>query len=427
MRNPGVSSHEKAIEAVRLWRQTDDKSKANGKTEADTAAGELTASLVQHFLSFTIRPLFVKTNTNHSDSITAQARAKQKIGYEPRRYGNYEDESVTRPWKSPTESYALDLLRWCVKSLTPPLTGRYWPLLVPPLLTLLDDTDTKYKALGAEFLGNLLKATSPNMLARTGLPDVFRESLQPSLHYLPPLTPEAESVRLLCVAYPTIFTLFSAQYSSNNAMSGAVEKDDHAYDEAEARYKQALASLLHSNILPSFTHIEPHAVYPALTGMLLLSVRMVLERLGIDSTAQLIHVIPLLRGVLAEDSFAATTIVSLACMTEAARTLASVIANAWPRMREWRAEILGILCGAWLRLVEEAPSYSNKEDSEKAHKISELSDQLTRTRKLLVHALSTCGLGPDSDVASDTLSAVSIHDEIEALSMTDERLSGLFA
>lgn len=426
LRNPGVSSHEKAIEAVRLWRGIDDKGKTNGKAQVGAAAGELTASLAQYFLSLTIRPLFVKTSTNHSDSITAQARAKQKTGLELQRYGGYEDESVTRPWKSSGNSYALDLLRWCVKSLNAQLTERFWPLLVPPLLTLLDDTDTKYKALGAELLGDLLKATSPDMLSRTGLADVFRESLQPSLHYLPSLTPEAESVRLLSVAYPAMFLLLSVQYPPNRVVPGEPENEAYTPGEAETRHKQTLAGLLHGNILPSFTHIEPHAVYPALTGTLLVYVRTVLEKVGLDSVAQLIHIVPLLRGVLAENPFAATTSESLACMIEANHTLAVVVANAWPRMREWRAELLSILCGAWLRLVEEAPRNNGEENGEIACKISEVSRHLMKSRKVLVHALTAFRTDSGSDLNPEPSSTVPIHDEIEALVKADGRLRGLF-
>lgn len=87
-----------------------------------------------------------------------------------------------------------------------------WPLIIPPLLTLIDDEATEFKSKGCELLILLLKATHPDFLQRTGLGEVFQDAVMPSLSYLPTLTPETESLQLLRAAYPALLALAHVRY-----------------------------------------------------------------------------------------------------------------------------------------------------------------------------------------------------------------------
>ena len=63
----------------------------------------------------------------------------------------------------------------------------------------------------------LLKITPSSLLERTGLGDVFYNALIPCLSYLPTLTPEEESLRLLTAVYPTLVALVKTRFSTKNS------------------------------------------------------------------------------------------------------------------------------------------------------------------------------------------------------------------
>ena len=90
-----------------------------------------------------------------------------------------------------------------------------WPLLIPPLLALLDDETTAFKVKGCELLTHFLAITPPSVLQRTGLGQVFHEVLMPCLSYLPILTPEGESLFLLRVVYPALIILTRVRFSEH--------------------------------------------------------------------------------------------------------------------------------------------------------------------------------------------------------------------
>lgn len=56
-----------------------------------------------------------------------------------------------------------------------------------------------------------LRITPATLLQRTGLGEVFYDALMPCLSYLPTLTPEKESLRLLSAVYPALVSLIRAK------------------------------------------------------------------------------------------------------------------------------------------------------------------------------------------------------------------------
>lgn len=204
LRNPGITDPAAAIEEVRA------------KQDKGPNNGELTIALVDHFLRLTIRPLFAKAQT---PTVTAQGRRVTREVL-PKKYSNFElDEGETKPWKV-KDAYALDLLSWVVKSLDEKTVDGSWPLLVPPILTLIDDQDAAFKARGCELLRLLLNVTPPSLLARTGLGEVMEEAVMPCTAYLPNLTPEEQSYKLLSAAYPALLALADVRYPPDPGSEG---------------------------------------------------------------------------------------------------------------------------------------------------------------------------------------------------------------
>ena len=118
---------------------------------------------------------------------------------------------------------------------------QHWPLLIPPLLTVIDDEATVLKIKGCELLDVLMKVTPTDFLKRTGLGEVFEAALMPYLSYLPTLTPEEESIRLLNAVYPSLLLLAQTRFPA---------KDDGPFRQ------KALDKVMRVGILTGYRHVS---------------------------------------------------------------------------------------------------------------------------------------------------------------------------
>jgi len=330
-----------ALDVVMAWqlRQTTSPTVEGAIEEVRNKHGELTAVLIRHFLTLTIRPLFAKKQTRN---VTAQGRKVMSQPVLPGRFvGAEEDEEASRPWKS--DAFVVDILKWIVASLDSKLVEEFWPLLLPPILALLDDMEVKYKAVGCTLLSSLLGVTPPALLARTGLGPVFDDAITPCLSYLPTLTPEPESTLLLDAAYPALFTLTVVRFSPTTTASLQAHPAH-----VPSPYAQQLSHILHIQVLPSIDRmLESH---PAVLVTLLAHLSTLIAHLRTDTTAHLGDIVPMLAEILSMPFIAAYRPLPLA----AARTLQVLLANAWPRMWRWRGDVLSGLCAAWVRVSQES-------------------------------------------------------------------------
>lgn len=317
LRNPDVKDPSEAIEEVKKH-------------------GELTSALASHFLTLTIRPLFVKAKP---DNVTEQGRKKAAPELPAKMTSENSDDRITKPWKSEKDSFVLALLEWVVDSLDEKSTERVWPLLVPPILTLVDDWEVQHKRLGAELLHSLLRVTSPTLLSRTGLGSVFEDALMPCLTYLPSFTPEQDSIAILSTAYPALFTLTKTRFPRPTT--------DASEDNNRRNRVKALDTILRKGILHAYTHCGQ---YPGIARVLFLNLATLLNELGIDSVKHLQYTLPTLSESLTQAAKTRQAELLMATL----QALQAVIFKAWPRMVEHRVEAMKGLTVAWLLLNEEA-------------------------------------------------------------------------
>lgn len=307
LRNPSVTDPTEAIEAVKAHR-----------------AGELKNDLIRHFLKLTIRPLFLKAPP--PSNITPQGR---KLASEPlpRKLGIKAME--TPAWKLPKEGYVIDILRWVVANLEGKIVGEVWPLVVPPLMTLLDDWEMSFKAKGAELVGGLMRVVEPELLARTGLGEVFGEALMGCLVYLPPTSDEGEAIQLLGAVYPALVALARVRYSA-----AAADGDEKLSPQDIQRQRtKFLDKILRDGILYGITHCNTH---PKILILLFEQLALFLDELGIESVKHIKHSLPLLSETLSHPLGTA----SLPMLQRATEALQALIRNCWPRMGEYRGEVL---------------------------------------------------------------------------------------
>ncbi|KAH0209330.1 poly A polymerase C-terminal region-like protein, partial [Aureobasidium melanogenum] len=298
--NPGKKDTAEAIEEVRI---------AKGQSPTP---GELTSDLMTFFLQLTIRPLFSKTQTQQ-----------------------FERSQDEKTWKG-RDSYALDLLRWVIVAADTELVEKNWHAILPPLLSLLDDIDTEYKAQGCELLKLLLDKTPPTLLKRTGLGDVFEEALMPCLGYLPTLTPEDESARLLAIAYPALISLSNAFGNSSTTSNSQIQ----------SRRITLLDNLVRKGVLMTFTYCPEHAKITTVTTTNLTAI---LTSLGLDSIKHLPFILPMLSSILTHPFVTASSPLLLS----AVQALQAIILNTWPRMHVHKHEVLKCVTVPWIRMQEE--------------------------------------------------------------------------
>ena len=388
LRNPENTDPEEAVKQVRLSQEGQEQKK-----------GELTKDLIHHFLGLTIRPLFAKTQ--HPTSITPQGR-KRTTEAPPSRIGDHmmEDESQTKPWKG-QESYALDLLEWVLHSLPDANTvEKNWGLLVPPLLTIVDDFDHDMKARGCIMLKLLLNSTPPQLLARTGLGDVIEEAAMPCLSYLPTLTPEDESIKLLSAAFPTLLTLSRGRYVEGPPRTNTNRKtQNHASGDLfrktpEERKIHFLDTLTREGILSGFAHAGEHVrVAETLFEQLI----PLIQELGIEFVKHLKEILPFITNVLSNPFGAAYPPLLMAAI----KALQTVMYNCWPRAAFWRTEILKGITLCWLRIADE--DRSNKE-------LLAVEEELQKTVQILATAVSQ-----EIDIDEDFQQLMSADDRLERL------------
>ncbi|KEQ65792.1 poly A polymerase C-terminal region-like protein [Aureobasidium melanogenum CBS 110374] len=300
LRNPGKKDTAEAIEEVRV-----------AKDQSPTP-GELTSDLMTFFLQLTIRPLFAKTQTQQ-----------------------FERNQDEKTWKG-RDSYALDLLRWVIVAADTGLVEKNWHAIVPPLLSMLDDIDTEYKAQGCELLKLLLDKTPPTLLKRTGLGDVFEEALMPCLGYLPTLTPEDESARLLAVAYPALISL-------SNAFE---DPSITSISQTQSQRLKLLDNLIRKGVLMTFTYCPEHAKITTVTTTNLTAI---MTSLGLDSVKHLPFILPMLSSILTHPFVTASPPLLLSSVL----ALQAIILNTWPRMLVHKHEVLKCVTVPWIRMREE--------------------------------------------------------------------------
>lgn len=358
--NPDIADTQGAIDAVRNVYDAPSSSKnpAQGKLNGEHGrqnGGELHQRLIDHILRLIIRPLFAQTKTQHSSSITPAGSQRQMLSQMQRSSVETDAEAAeTRPWKDVKNEYALDLLDWVARSLDFRLVHQHWGILVPTILSLVDDVDVRFKARGCRLLKEMLGCTTSTLLASTGLGDVFKQALTPCLSYLPTLTPEEESILLLDAAYPALLALASARYGPQHP-SPHHNQTAH-FDPSGKLYIANLAGIIHEHLLPSLSHISSSASssvfdtpHPRLTASLLTHLTHTITQSGQHTISQLSHLVPLLASIL-QNPFAASGAPQI--LSSASSAMQTVVANAWPRVWRWRAEIAGGLGAAYITVIE---------------------------------------------------------------------------
>lgn len=126
--------------------------------------------------------------------------------------------------------------------------SQQWPLFIPVLLTLLDDGTTRVRSMGLHITKEFLTKFPDNILHDTGLASVFEDAILPTLHFLPTITPEDESIQLLSPAYKSLLVLAGK-------LNARVKPAPNISRTPRARL---LDSILRDGVLSAYYHAKEH-------------------------------------------------------------------------------------------------------------------------------------------------------------------------
>ncbi len=144
-----------------------------------------------------------------------------------------------------------------------------WPLIIPPLLALIDDSSTKYKAKGCNSLAMFLQKCPSLLLERTGLGDIFENAAMPCLMSLPSLTEEADSLQLLKAAYPALISLALVRFPGEKHQPARVK---------------ALDKILRNGILKGYAYAGEHI---KIAELFVSEMAVLVNELGVESVKHL--------------------------------------------------------------------------------------------------------------------------------------------
>lgn len=375
-------------------------------SDGDDESTALSPDYLHRLLSTIIKPLF---SVLKNPALSASGRKNLLPTPDPTgsRFDAFSSlDEASKPWKF-AAPWSVSLLIWIVFGYGAlperdryPALEAHFPLLVPPLLSLIDDDAAICKAQGCvlleHFASYLAQNSRSNLFERTGLADVFIDTLVPNMSLLPTLTPEDESLLVLGTLYPAFRASIQARFPATPNSTISPQSPSPTSLFALTPRQKALNTLLRHGILHSFPYtLDSH---PKLTALLLNELALTLSLLGIDAVRYLRDIIPLSQKVLTNPFALAarqpgreTITAGLRCLratlracgdririsselpesksgtdvgegaeTEA-KAKAEVEAQGHYRRRGWAVEILRICIACWLLVV------ADDEDEREGH------------------------------------------------------------
>ncbi|PSS02219.1 hypothetical protein BD289DRAFT_254770 [Coniella lustricola] len=323
--------------------------------------------LVETILKGYLRPMFSKSKPN---TITQSGRkAEFPDEHDPHRALEVENSEV-KPWKY-ADHRAIAVLAWAVNEAEEELISKQWPLFIPVLLTLVDDGSTRVRAPGLAILCAFLLKFPSNILRDTGLTSVFEDAILPTLHFLPSLTPEEESIQLLDPAYTALLTL--AKKTDAKASSGQ-------YAGTRTTKSQLLDKILRDGIFSAYFHAKEHI---RIVKVLCLHMSNIIHEMGIHAVKHLKDLIPMHSEIMT-NPFAPLAPDTLRAALE---SLHAILTNCWPRLSTpaYQDELIKMLVVCFINIEEES-----KDD------LVDIKKSIIKTAAIFMTASKTADKGGDN-------------------------------
>ncbi|KDQ20846.1 hypothetical protein BOTBODRAFT_124701 [Botryobasidium botryosum FD-172 SS1] len=220
-------------------------------------------------------------------------------------------------------------IRWCIQHLGREDIDEIWPLIIPPVMTILEDYDPPFKIRGLLIVRDLLERVSGGLLKRTGIDTLFYSAFTTALTFL--TSPETPSLLPLTISCYRLL----------------VEKTT---DPSSQTFYEKLWDLVSRGI------INPWAWAGDNLEIMIASVDALPElviSLGIGSSRFLKAFIPQLSDNLIPKPY---TLISRRLQLSSAKCLIVIIQECKPRIASWNGRILDGILRCWVSLQEAGES-----------------------------------------------------------------------
>ncbi|CAN8102566.1 unnamed protein product [Discula destructiva] len=272
-----------------------------------SAPDTLAMTILQDYLC----PLFSKSRPA---AVTASGRKAEFQSEQDVSRGLRDETGEVKPWKY-LDHRAIEAFRWAVHKASQPLVSQQWPMFIPVLLTLVDDSTTRVRYVGLSILCAFLRKFPDHILHATGLAQVIEDAVFPTLLFLPTITPEAESELLLAPAYHSLLML--ARKTDLKVKSGP--------SASRTPRARLLDKMLRDGVFPAYSHVKEHAV---IVRRLFCVAGILVREMGINSVKHLKDLIPMHCEVLTDP----LAVAAPALLEEALQSLHRVFLTCWPRL-----------------------------------------------------------------------------------------------
>ncbi|KAI9512928.1 hypothetical protein F5148DRAFT_972809, partial [Russula earlei] len=276
--------------------------------------------VLEEVLAKHIKPIF---QANPHPSLNCETGRKL-----PRTAGGHaaaQDAYEVQVWK---ENPGIgNALLWCLKSNRCERTEFYerlWYLVVPPVMTLLDDFEAKYKLFGIQIVNTMLEHVPIPLLTRTGISELILDSLSRALTFLhSPYTPA-----ILRTAIPAAVDLIKRTTESGS----------------EQRFTK-LCALLGGNVIGSVWMYGSEDADAVEASVDVLPV--VVRALGIGATRYLKALVPQLTHPLHPIPYKKPRIT---LQISSLRALETVIQECDHRIENWKGTIVEAVAKCWVMI-----------------------------------------------------------------------------
>ncbi|KAH7344835.1 hypothetical protein B0J17DRAFT_637027 [Rhizoctonia solani] len=288
----------------------------------------------------------------------------------------YDDQ----PWKI-NGAGCWNTIAWILLNMDSNDIETLWPLVVPPLLTLLDDYKPIYKLKGVDVTQALLKKAPASLLRRTGVDELlFKVCLFLNLGVIVYIYLQSLRGALLNLTSDSAPELLRTTIPCYLALVDLVLPNDDL-----KRYTK-LAEVITDVIIPGWLYASSRAEV-MIESVYVLS--LVVQALGAGSIRFLKAIIPQLTENLFPKEFSpihATRKLRIA----SAKCLLLVMTNARPRIPHWRMRILDGLLRCWVDINENRPDDIGLERDElREHLMAIFHELLATSQVLLENEIST--------------------------------------
>ena len=294
------------------------------------------------------------------------------------------------------------------------------PLILPPLLTLLDYPAHTHatKPIALRLLGKFAKALPRDYLLPPprgrGLGEVIWGAVFPYLHWLPPLTPQSASVRILKEAFLALVGLVEGMYPPFSSLEHQKAENVSRQRESGRERQKRLDRIMREGVKNAVAYCGENV---AVMGAVLFALEPdqeevrdlgVIRAMGIGTVKHLNFLVPWLCGILSNPF---SVLQAGVLVSGAVRALRAILiqGGAWVRIRYpgededgdgdevdsmdaeregWQWEILSGCIDAWRALNDEIDSLNLSTSNSSARGIIDVTGEQRRKRLEIGRAMN---------------------------------------